>query len=113
MSTAPTPRPRCALHREPRRLVGDSNVLSGPRPGTFGGMDVRIGVTHVARELAIEISEEQRDDAMTTVEQVLAGDEEVLKLTDKRGRTYVVPVEKIGYVEVGSAEGDRRIGFSG
>lgn len=76
-------------------------------------MDVRIGVTHVARELAIEISEEQRDDAMKTVEGALAGDSEVLTLNDKRGRTFVIPVTKIGYVEVGSAEGDRRIGFSG
>ena len=36
-----------------------------------------------------------------------------LWLTDRRGRQYGVPVDKVAYVEIGSPEVTRRIGFGG
>ena len=36
-----------------------------------------------------------------------------LWLTDRRGRQYGVPVDKLAYVEIGSSEASRRIGFGG
>ena len=47
------------------------------------------------------------------VEAALSGATDVLWITDKRGRELGVPAAKIAYVEVGSADGDRRIGFGG
>jgi hypothetical protein len=40
----------------------------------------------------------------------LAGDG-VMTLTDKHGKTILVPVAKIAYVEVGAATASRRVGF--
>jgi hypothetical protein len=74
-------------------------------------VDVRIGVTQAPRELSIEVEDHDRDDLKARIEAALAGASDVLWVTDKRGRDVGIPAAKIAYVEVGSAEGDRRIGF--
>lgn len=76
-------------------------------------MDVRIGVTHAPRELTIELPDEEREEVNTRIEAALSGAADVLWLVDKRGRRVGVPSEKIAYIEVGTADGDRRIGFGG
>ena len=77
-------------------------------------MDVRIGVTQSPRELSIELSDDtDRDDLKSQIEAALAGAIDVLWVTDKRGKDVGVPAAKLAYVELGSAEGDRRIGFGG
>ena len=45
------------------------------------------------------------------IDAAINGGEQVLWLTDKRGRQVAVPVSKLAYVEVGPPDGDRRIGF--
>ncbi|HUW02454.1 MAG TPA: DUF3107 domain-containing protein [Acidimicrobiales bacterium] len=75
-------------------------------------MDVRIGVTYTAKELDLELEDGTDPDAVRKdVEAALTGDASVLWLTDKRGRSVGVPSEKIAYVEIGSPNEDRRIGF--
>lgn len=77
-------------------------------------MDVRIGVTQAPRELNIELGEDaDRDDLKGRVEAALSGASDVLWITDKRGKDVGVPAAKIAYIELGSADGDRRIGFGG
>ena len=76
-------------------------------------MDVRIGVTQAPREISLEVEDSDRDDLKARVEAALSGATDVLWVTDKRGRDVGVPAAKIAYVEVGSAEGERRIGFGG
>lgn len=76
-------------------------------------MDVRIGVTQAPRELTIEIPDDERDDTGTLIEAALTGAVDVLWLTDKRGKRLGIPAAKIAYVEVGTNDGDRRIGFGG
>ena len=77
-------------------------------------MDVRIGVTQAPRELNIELAENaDRDDIKARVEAALTGASDVLWITDKRGKDVAVPSSKIAYIELGSADGDRRIGFGG
>jgi hypothetical protein len=82
-------------------------------PATVRSVDVRIGVTQAPRELNVEVADEDRDDVRSRVEAALSGATEVLWITDKRGRDIGVPSAKIAYVELGSADGDRRIGFGG
>ena len=77
-------------------------------------MDVRIGVTQVARELVVEMpdgadTDQLRDD----VARVLADGSGLLHLTDKKGRQVIVPTAKVAYVEIGSPDAERRIGFGG
>lgn len=77
-------------------------------------MDVRIGVTQAPRELTIELAEDtDRDELKARVEAALAGASDVLWVTDKRGKDVAIPSSKIAYVELGSSDGDRRIGFGG
>jgi hypothetical protein len=76
-------------------------------------VDVRIGVTQAPRELTIEMPDDERDDTEKQIEAVLSGAVDVLWLTDKRGRRIAVPAAKIAYIEVGTNDGDRRIGFGG
>ena len=47
------------------------------------------------------------------IEAALSGATDVLWLVDKRGRRVGVPSAKIAYIEVGTPDGDRRIGFGG
>jgi hypothetical protein len=76
-------------------------------------VDVRIGVTQAPRELNVEVPDDERDDVRAKIDAALSGATEVLWITDKRGRDVGVPSAKIAYVEVGTADGDRRIGFGG
>jgi hypothetical protein len=77
-------------------------------------VDVRIGVTQAPREISIELAEGvDRDDLKGRIEAALAGATDVLWITDKRGKDVGVASAKIAYVELGSSEGDRRIGFGG
>ena len=62
-------------------------------------MEVKIGVQHAARELAVETDESQESVEAMVAEAISSGG--VLTLTDTRKRRIVVPGAKIGYVEIG------------
>ena len=75
-------------------------------------MDVRIGVTQAPREVSVELAEETVvDDLVAQIDAALKGTVDVLWLTDKRGRRVGLPAAKIAYVEIGTPDGDRRVGF--
>jgi hypothetical protein len=78
-------------------------------------VDLRIGVTQAPRELSVELADDtDREELKGRIDAALAaGDASVLWLTDKRGKEVGVPVAKIAYVEMGTSESDRRIGFGG
>ena len=76
-------------------------------------MDVRIGVTQATRELSFEIDDSEREALKSKVDAALSGAVDVLWVTDKRGRDVCVASAKIAYVELGTADSDRRIGFGG
>lgn len=75
-------------------------------------MDIRIGVTYTPKEVAVELGDEADvDELRNRVEAALSGTDDVLWLQDRKGRHIAVPADKISYVEIGSAESDRPIGF--
>ena len=75
-------------------------------------MDVRIGVTYTAKEIELELEDgADRGRLVKDVEAALSDEEKVLWVTDKRGRQVGVPSSKIAYVEIGSPNDDRRVGF--
>lgn len=77
-------------------------------------MDVRIGVTQAPRELTVEMADDSDRDALKSkIESALAGAVDVLWLTDRRNRDIGVSAAKIAYIEIGNADTDRKIGFSG
>jgi hypothetical protein len=75
-------------------------------------VDVRIGVMHTPKEIEIELpADADRDSVRTKVEAALSDDGGVLWLTDRHGAEYALPASRIAWVQVGSADSDRRIGF--
>lgn len=75
-------------------------------------MDVRIGVSQHPRELDIELDEgTDRAALKKQIDEALADDDNVLWLTDRRGREVCVPSGRIAYIEIGSPDAERRIGF--
>ena len=86
-------------------------VSSADSHRTLPAVDVRIGVTQAPREINLEMDDAEKDATEAAVEAALSGASEVLWLTDRRGRRIAVPVGKIAYVELGSVDDGRRIGF--
>jgi hypothetical protein len=75
-------------------------------------VDVRIGVLHTPKEIDIELPNgADRDALRATIDAALADDDSVLWLTDRHGRDIAVPAAKIAYIELGSPDSERRIGF--
>ena len=74
-------------------------------------MDIRIGVTYTPKEIALEMPDDVKADAVKAdIDAALAGDG-ALWVTDKKGRQVGIPSDKIAYVEIGSEDGNRPIGF--
>lgn len=73
-------------------------------------MDIRIGIANVARELSVEIDDDEADAFTAEIEQAAAGKSTLLWVTDKSGRRVAVPVGALAYVEMGPS-GERRVGF--
>lgn len=74
-------------------------------------MEVRIVVSNVGREVVIEQADDQAEATRKQVEAALSGAVDVLWLSDKRGRQVGVSSSKIAYVEIGSTDKDRKMGF--
>ena len=74
-------------------------------------MEVRIVVSNVGREVVIEQADDQVDATRKQVEAALSGAVDVLWLSDKRGRQVGVSSSKIAFVEIGSTDKDRKMGF--
>jgi hypothetical protein len=73
-------------------------------------MEVRIGVVHTPKELALEL-DASLDEVKKSIEKALADDDGVLWLTDSRGRVVGVPSERVAYVEIEADGETRRVGF--
>jgi hypothetical protein len=65
-------------------------------------VEVKIGVQNASRELVLDSSESPAD-VEKAVSAALSDDSGVLTLTDSKGRTVLVPVGKLAYVEIGSS----------
>jgi len=78
-------------------------------------VDIRIGITQAPREIAIEVEDDNktRDALKANVEKALKGEITTLWITDKKGRDIAVPAAKIAYVEIGTGDDGKRIGFGG
>ncbi len=72
-------------------------------------VDIRIGIANSPREINFETS--QSSSAIEkTVSDALESGSKFVKLTDSKGNVYLVPVDSLAYVEIGSEE-SRRVGF--
>ena len=72
-------------------------------------MDIRIGIANSPRELNFESSQTSAE-IEKIVAAALDGDAKFIKLSDDKGKVYLVPVASFSYLEVGT-ETSRRVGF--
>jgi len=73
---------------------------------------VRIGVIYTAKELSLEMADDtDRDALQEQIDSVIGGDAATVWLTEASGRTVGVPADKVAYIEMGSPDDDRAIGF--
>jgi hypothetical protein len=73
-------------------------------------MEVRIGVVHTPKELALDV-EGEVDDAVKAVEKALKEGAAIVWFDDVKGRKVGVPADKLGYIEVDADDGPKRVGF--
>jgi hypothetical protein len=74
-------------------------------------VEIRIGIVNAPRELSFE-SAQSAEELTEQIQAGISSGTGILKLTDDKGRVYIVPTAGIAYVEVGTEE-SRRIGFVG
>jgi hypothetical protein len=72
-------------------------------------LEIKIGLRNLTRELSFE-SEQSAQDVEQTVANAIESGAKLIKLVDNKGKLFLVPVDALGYIEVG-AEEVRRVGF--
>jgi hypothetical protein len=86
----------------------------GPLGPTLANMDLRIGVTQSPREVSVELADDTDPAVLRAqIDAALTGAVDVLWLTDRKNRQVAVSAAKIAYVEIGSPDSERKIGFGG
>ena len=76
-------------------------------------MDVRIGLTQTPKEIEVQLGDDADADALRSQVDAALAAGSTLWLTDRKGRQVGVPSAKLAYVEIGSPDDERRIGFGG
>lgn len=80
------------------------------RPLSYSGaVDIRIGIINSPREISFETSQTSAD-IEGVVQAALDAGQKTIKLTDDKGRVYIVPTASFAYLEIGSDQ-SRRVGF--
>lgn len=75
-------------------------------------MDVRIGIADSTQIIEVDMGDDtDRDEMRAQVQAVLSGSTPVLMLVDRRGKELNVAASRVAWIELGSADDDRRIGF--
>ena len=75
-------------------------------------MEIRIGVTYTAKEISLELADGvDGAEVKASVDATMSATDSVLWLEDKKGRQVGIPADKIAYVEIGSEDSNRPIGF--
>jgi hypothetical protein len=72
-------------------------------------VDIRIGIANSPRELNIE-SNQTPAEVEKIVNAALDSDAKFIKLTDEKGKLFIVPVASFSYLEMGGEERGR-VGF--
>ncbi len=72
-------------------------------------MEIKIGLRNLARELSLE-SEQTAAEVEQSVANAIDSGAKLIKLVDNKGKLFLIPVDALGYIEVGAEEA-RRVGF--
>ncbi|ASR34334.1 ATP-binding protein [Prauserella marina] len=73
-------------------------------------MEVKIGIKDTPRELVVS-SGQSPEEVEKLVAEALGAEDGLFRLTDEKGRTFLVPSGRIAYVEIAPSD-TRKVGFS-
>ncbi|MDR1394004.1 MAG: DUF3107 domain-containing protein [Bifidobacteriaceae bacterium] len=73
-------------------------------------MEITIGVRQAAKEITLN-TDDRAEDVTEAISSAVADGQPLIRLTDKHGRTILIPTAALAYVEVGGNE-TRKVGFS-
>ncbi|WP_297741255.1 DUF3107 domain-containing protein [uncultured Tessaracoccus sp.] len=71
-------------------------------------MEIKLGIAHVAREIALE-TQESPDEISNRLASAVESNG-IFELADDKGRKILIPADRVGYVELGSPNA-RPVGF--
>lgn len=74
-------------------------------------VEIRIGITDSAREMSLELDQNQ-EELKTAFETALTDGGGMLWLADRKGRQVGIPASKIAYVEIDPETAVRSVGFA-
>ncbi len=97
----------------PVSVIGPGGPYHDRRLRQEEHVDVRIGVKNSPREIEVSLAQDTDTDAVREHIDASVADGGMLWFTDRRGRQYGVPVDKIAWVEIDASPVSRRIGFGG
>ncbi|QRP45042.1 DUF3107 domain-containing protein [Amycolatopsis sp. FDAARGOS 1241] len=72
-------------------------------------MEVKIGIKDTPRELVVS-SGQTADEVEKLVSEALNAGDGLFRLNDDKGRKYIVPADRIAYVEIAPSD-VRKVGF--
>jgi hypothetical protein len=77
-------------------------------------MEVIFGIQARDGSLRVQLDDNQVAELRTQLDEERYGDghKRFMWVTDKDGREYAIPTDKIAYVEFGSEKASRQVGFS-
>jgi hypothetical protein len=73
-------------------------------------VEVKIGIQSIQRELVVETDASAEEVERALTEALSADGSSVFALTNQKGGRFIVPADKIAFVEFGSDQ-SRRVGF--
>ncbi|MGH3520449.1 MAG: DUF3107 domain-containing protein [Haloechinothrix sp.] len=73
-------------------------------------MEIKIGIRETPRELVVS-SNQSPDEVDALISDALGSADGILRLTDEKGRKFLVPAGRIAYVEIGPVD-SRKVGFA-
>lgn len=73
-------------------------------------MEIKIGIQETPRELVVS-SSQTTDEVDALISEALGSADGLLRLTDDKGRLYIVPANRIAYVEMAPSD-VRKVGFA-
>jgi Protein of unknown function (DUF3107) len=74
-------------------------------------VDVRIGIIQSMKELEIELDDSADRASLEAEFGTALAAEQIVWLTDRKGRRVGVPAGRVAYIEIGPNSTERRVGF--
>ena len=74
-------------------------------------MDVRIGIIQSMKEIEVDLDETTDRAALEAEFAAALASDQIVWLTDRKGRRVGVPASRVAYIELGPNTAERRVGF--